>query len=129
MKYSNLSLIYIYISFSKKKVWIERSAHKQKMKCITSQLHNTRHMMWDPYKWDSAHESHPIYLVLYEYRALRPKWELTSLEKKKRDNCITSPWGWLKLQITPCDTKSSWRVPVVNYNCESLPEPIFRPPS
>jgi hypothetical protein len=46
-----------------------------------------------------------------------------------RDNWTTSPWGWPKLQITLCDTKSSWRIPMVNYNYESIPEPVFRLPS
>jgi hypothetical protein len=44
-------------------------------------------------------------------------------------NCTTGLWGWTKLQITLCSTKSSWRVPVVNYNYESLPESVFRPSS
>jgi hypothetical protein len=43
----------------------------------------------------------------------------------QRDNCITGHWGWPKLQITPCGTKSSWNVSVVNYNYESLSELIF----
>jgi hypothetical protein len=46
-----------------------------------------------------------------------------------RDNCITGLWGWPKLRITYCDTKSSWRVFVVTYNYNSLLEPVFRPPN
>jgi len=33
--------------------------------------------------------------------------------------------GWPKLQITPCGTKSLRRVTVINYNYESLHEPVF----
>jgi hypothetical protein len=46
-----------------------------------------------------------------------------------RNNCTTGLWGWTKLRITLCGTKSSWRVFVVNYNYELLPKPVFRPPS
>jgi hypothetical protein len=34
------------------------------------------------------------------------------------NNCTIGHWGWLKLQIIHCGTKSLWRVLVVNYNYE-----------
>jgi hypothetical protein len=48
---------------------------------------------------------------------------------KIRNNCVSSLCGRPKLQITLCNTKSSWRILVINYNYRSLPESVFRLPS